>query len=369
VSKIVVTRDALTPALARAAALVPGRTTIPILGCVKLEMGPDGLTLSTTDCDAWYCETVDREKCEPWSGCVDAARLHSFVHSLSPGSPVELAADDSALTIAGADTGARLGVLPGDDFPIVVLRSDEGVTFEVEAAALSAALRFVEPSASKDDRRHYLCGAYIDPDGVLVTTDVHRMAVYRFAVSLPAFEGVILPLPAQRLLPSLLKGFAATVTVTVTPRVIEFTNGSWTLRSRLIDATFPEWRRVLPARSATPIVIEAAALRAAVGRVAAVIRTPGTKTSAARLRLEEGRLRVSAVTDTADAEVVTMIAVSTGPGEKIEIALSARYLSETLGVLEAERVELHLPANRGGSVWMCDAGETENGVIIVPMRV
>jgi DNA polymerase-3 subunit beta len=368
ISKITIARDALAPALVRAAALVPSRITIPIVACAMIEVGPDGLAISATDLDTWYTEFVDAEPREPWSGCVDAVRLHGFVHSLAPGSPVELTADDRALTITAAGARARLGVLPSDDFPTFA-PPEEGAVFAMEPTAFSAALRFVAPSIGKEETRRYLCGAFLDPEGRLVTTDGNRLAAYRLAASLPAFEGVILPLPPQRLLPLLLKGFADAVMVTVTPRVIGFSNGSWTLTSKLVDGTYPDWRSVLPARSETPIVVEAAALRAAVDRIAATCRIPNTRMSAARLRLSSGELCVSAVTDTADAEVETIIAAAGGPGDDIEIGLSTRYLAEALGVIEAEQVELHIPSDRHRAVCVCGAGEAENGIAIAPMRV
>jgi DNA polymerase-3 subunit beta len=355
--------------LARAAALAPARATDPIAACVKLDLSSSGLTIGATDCDSWYSETVDREPCEPWSGCVDAARLHGFVHSLPPRSLVELVAGDSALTITGEGARGRLTVQRADDFPVCVLRPEEGVTFELDAAALSAALKFVEPSANRDDRRYYQCGAFLDAAGAMaVTTDGNRLAVHRFAAAVPAFDGVILPLPALRLLPSLLKGFADSLTVTVSPRLIRFTDGSWLLTSKLIDGTYPDWRSVLPARSTTPIVVETAALRAAVDRISEVCFARTSQPRAARLRLADGELCVSATADTAEAEVETVIAVEAGPTD-VEVALSTRYLGDALGVLEAaEQVELHIPRDHG-PVWVCAEGETENGIAIMRMRV
>jgi DNA polymerase-3 subunit beta len=364
---ITVARDAVAPGLARAVALVPNRTTIPILACCRIETGPNELNLGTTDCDVWCTASVHAEASEPWLGCVDAVRLLGFMQSLPAGSSVELTADDQTLTIAADSAKARLAVVPADHFPMFTLRAETQVTFELEAPALLAALRFVEPSANREDSRRYLCGAHIDPEGLLVTTDGHRLAVHRFAASLPAFDGVILPLPALKLALALLKGFAGMVTVTITPNLVTLTGGSWVLASKLVDGTFPEWRRVLPARSKTPVVIETAALSVAVDRVAAICRVPNTRMSAARLRVEAGELHVSAVTDAADAEVESVIAVEAGAGDA-EVGLSARYLAEALDVLDAEQIELHVSAG-WEKIWVCAVGEAENGVVIMPMRV
>jgi DNA polymerase-3 subunit beta len=364
---ITVARDALAPVLARAAALVPSRTTIPILSCIKLAGEPDGVHLATTDMDVFYDEPVPAEGCEPWLGCVDAARAAAFAQSLPAGSALTLTVVGDWLTLAAGRTRARLSVLPADEFPVSSSRQ-ASVTFDLDAAALLAAVDFVEPCVGSEQTRYYLCGAHLDPDGLLVSTDGTRMAIHRLAASLPALDGVsvIVPAKALKLLPPLLKGFTDVVTVAVAPNRISFSGGSWTLASKLIDGAYPEWRRVVPARSREPIVVERLALRTAVDRIVAVCRRPQVKTTAIRLRLAERELVVSA-TEPAEVEVETGIPVETGPGEA-EIGLSVRYLAEVLAVLEGERVELHVPSGWGG-IWVCTAGETENGIVIMPVRL
>jgi DNA polymerase-3 subunit beta len=185
---------------------------------------------------------------------------------------------------------------------------------------------------------------------------------------LPAFPCVILPLPVVKLLPSLLKGFTETVTISISPRLMTFAAGTWRLTTKLVDGTFPGWRQLLPSRSEPPIVVEMKALRAAVDRIASVCPAPKTKTSGARLWLSGGELVIAATTDATDAEVETKIPVESGPDEA-KVALSARFLAEALDVIDADHVELHTPAGRQPVVWLCAAGDTENGIIIVPMRM
>ena len=63
----------------------------------------------------------------------------------------------------------------------------------------------------------------------------------------------------------------------------------------------------------------------------------------------------------------TVLAVNAGTGE-IEFGLSARYLAEALAVIDREQVELHI-TDRVSAVWVCGAGEPENGIGIMSMRV
>ena len=91
---VTATRDALAPALARAAAIVPNRNTTPALDCALLEASDAGLFVTTTDMDIVFRERVDTTPREPWCTCVDAERLETFVAGAAADGDVALRADD-----------------------------------------------------------------------------------------------------------------------------------------------------------------------------------------------------------------------------------------------------------------------------------
>jgi DNA polymerase III sliding clamp (beta) subunit (PCNA family) len=103
-----VAREALAPALARAAGIVPARAGIPIIQCVLLETSDEGLFVAATDTDVKYRERVDDVPRESWRGCVDAARLEAFVAGAPADGDVVLRADDEGrLSIRSGPAGCR----------------------------------------------------------------------------------------------------------------------------------------------------------------------------------------------------------------------------------------------------------------------
>jgi DNA polymerase III subunit beta len=363
----VIARDAIAPALKHAVRLVPDRTTIPVLNCVRLNIGPSRSIATACDLNSWFTATLDAEAKGEWSGCVDAQALHAFTASLPAGSEITLTGDDAQLAVTGPGARACFRVLPADEFPLMRDAVD-ALSFEIEADALAAACKFVEPTASEDGARYYLCGANIDPAGLLVSTDGNRLATCRLAVELPAIPGdIIVPRPILKLLPNLLRGFAEPITVGLAPRAIIFDAGGWNLASKLIGGTYPDWRRVTPPRVAEPMIAEVAALRRAIARVNAVYRESQT-TRAVRLRRAGDALTIAAVTDGSDpAEIISTIPVR-GGGDIDEIGLSAKFLAEALAVIDAGDVEIHV-TDRRQPIRLFGAGESETGVLIVPMRV
>jgi len=104
----------------------------------------------------------------------------------------------------------------------------------VPTAYLKAAL----VCASTEQARYYLCGVYVDPKGFLVSTDGHRL--FCAAIELDAdqapFDGWIIPREAIK---QALAGHK-TDTIEITQTRVGVVS------CKPIDATYPDWRRVLP---------------------------------------------------------------------------------------------------------------------------
>ena len=110
--------------------------------------------------------------------------------------------------------------------------------FEIHTATLRAAVEF----AAKKDIRYYLVGVYVTK-GRVVATDGHVMGVF----DAPGAAGdVILPLAlVQQVLKAAKK--AGLVEVEILEGRASMTVGGATFSGALIDGTFPDYRRVIPA--------------------------------------------------------------------------------------------------------------------------
>jgi DNA polymerase-3 subunit beta len=235
----------LAPALKSAGALTRNRSPLAILSTVMIELTPGGCSLTASNNESWFTATCEADINMTWAACVDARQCSAFLESLPKGSAVELSAGDKNdwLTLTGSGARVRLALLPAGDFPILKPpAATETVDVPLSGTVLATALRFCVPAAAVDGGRDYLRGVHFDPEGLAVATDGHRLAVHRPIANPPAFSGAIVPLPAVRLMATLMRGFAEDLVVRLSPRLIAITTPSWALTSRLIDGTFPDWR-------------------------------------------------------------------------------------------------------------------------------
>ncbi len=121
------------------------------------------------------------------------------------------------------------------------------VSIEARPDMLKAALMFV----SREATRYYLGGVHIDPAGLAVSTDGHRMFVGALApdderAALPAFDGWTIPGEALK---RALQGFKPPRGM-VDPRITISPERIGDVACKPIDGSFPDWRRAIPEAAA-----------------------------------------------------------------------------------------------------------------------
>jgi DNA polymerase-3 subunit beta len=319
---------------------VSGRSTLPILSNVLLEVGKKRLRLLATDLEMWVECGIDVEAAEDGSVTVPARVLGELVDRFGEG-PVamELAAEGSPLTVTSGKAQYEIQCLPAQEFPAAPQVID-GSTIKMAQGDLRRLIRSVIFAASGDETRAVLTGAMLrcEGDGVmLVATDMHRLAVNGGAASVTGE-------PAQAVIPSRALNEVARaatgegeVVISLGEGQIRFEVGDVCVVSRLVEGQFPDYKRVIPEQPQQQLVVNREELLTAIRRAAVLARAEANKVV---LRAQEGVLSIRA--ESADVgRGSEQVAVQLEGGE-IEIAFNAEYLIDVLSVLEAESVEIGL---------------------------
>jgi DNA polymerase-3 subunit beta len=306
---------ALRRALSRLSPLASPASTIPSLTCVRFGAGAvegdekGGVALSATDLDMRLTLDV------PASGrlasplCLPARPLSRLIAGLAADDLIRLSPENEGRALVDFGDGrASLVTVDAAEFPDAPGEPEEWTGwFELPLIKLLDTL----PFASTQETRYYLNGVCLElgEGGITaVATDGHTLAHHVIAAA-PNTQGSdikpgvlgIVPIGALRLLRgarlpdggivarlgrvTLMRSDKAkepphevtTRTETVSG-LIEFRGEGFTLRARLIDGSFPEWRRVVtPPEGMAMVAGEAqrAALMAKARRLAALMGRHG----------------------------------------------------------------------------------------------
>lgn len=345
----------LTRLLAATTKVVESRITIPILSNVLLSVedvasGGKRFTARATDLDIEISTSISVLDASNGSTTVNAKLLNDIAKKAGGDVSLELEAD--VLTVKSGRSRFRLQTLSVDDFPSFAAGGFD-VEFDVDLAALVAPVSF---AMSTEMTRYYLNGVCLEGnEGRLaaVATDGHRLSRHT-APTVGDLPPVILPRKLVSILP---KG---PVHVSLSSTKARIQTDDTTITSKLIDGTFPDYRRVIPTGNDKIVLADRKALATAVERVSAVATERGR---AVKLEIAPGQIALSV---RGDAEATDSIEADYS-GEPLEIGFNAAYLTELLGNLTGDTVRIAL--NDGGSPTIFTGGDDDVLVVLMPMRV
>jgi DNA polymerase-3 subunit beta len=374
--KFRVERDALADAVAWAARSLSARPTVPVLAGLLLSVTDDSLSISGFDLEASTEVDVAITAGETGQSLVSGRLLADITKALPP-HPVDVAVSGSRLTIACGSARFTLPTMPVEDYPkLPAMPSTAGT---VDAAEFATAVGQVAIAAGRDDTLPMLTGVRLEIDGAKLTlaaTDRYRLAVRELAWNPqdPSAEAVQVLVPA-RTLADAAKSLAHSDTMTIAlasgatgEGIIGFTgttNGRASrTTTRLLDATFPPYRSLLPSEWASAAEVNVGPLVEAVRRVALV----ADRNAPVRLEFGDGSVALSAGgEDEGRAEEQLEVAYE---GDAITTAFNPQFLLDGLGSLTASTARLLFTSSNKPVVLRPDAADGEDYTyLIMPVRL
>jgi DNA polymerase-3 subunit beta len=367
--KVTIERAQLAKSLAHVHRVVERRNTIPILANVLLRAGKTSVELKATDLDLEIVETAPGEGKTTGSTTVPAHMIHDIVRKLPEGAQVELqsAADGTQLQVRAGRSKFTLQALPETDFPDLAA-GEMSHSFNIASADLKRLIERTQFAISTEETRYYLNGIYlhaVDDKLRAVATDGHRLAQAEIKAPKGAkgMPGIIIPRKTVAEVQRLVDDAGEEVKIELSSTKIRFSLGNAVLTSKLIDGTFPDYGRVIPAANDKTLVVDKAEFMAAVDRVSTVSSERGR---AVKLALIDGKLTLSVVNPDSGS-ATEELEVEYG-AEALDIGFNGRYLLDILQQIEGEKARLKL-ADPGSPTLIEDMEAAGALYVLMPMRV
>jgi len=346
--KVVVSHSDLVDAVLSVSAVIPTRSTQPILANVLISCEGSSLTVIGTDREQTLFVSLPAEVSIPGSFGVPAKKLSDVLKQMGQGD-VELAVEDFRLTIRQDSQWVRLPGVASEDFPQTELLKSPQQSFELEARLLLELMELTTYSMSTELTRINLSGLYwqLNPDDIkMVATDGHMLALVTKPMKTGFTESLEMLLPeraASRLLALLVKAGDEKVEITPGQGSIQFVMGSYRFQSKLITEKFPDYERVLPAENNLIMLAEDVDL---INRTQLMSVVSSPITNLVKFAISKGMLELSASDLDTGAEGSAPLAIDYD-GEDLNIGFNAKMLLNILRHIPSERVRF---AMRGPAI-------------------
>ncbi len=365
--EIIVRKNDLVKELHLVQGIVERKNSIPILSNVLAEARDGELRISATDLDVSLRCGCAAQVVKEGAITLGAKKLYEIARSL-PESDVHLTVlPDAWSTIECERVVFKMAGLPREDFPSLPDgKPSKGV--EIPADALRALTTRTVFAITAEDARYYLAGALLllEKDGVsMVATDGHRLAFAHRKVALKVEEPirVLVPRKAITELGRLLESDEAVTFQQVESHLV-FSVGGRTLSSKLVEAQFPAFEKVIAAAGDKTVTLGREAFQSAIRRVSLL---SSERSRAVKLSLATGRLDLAASSpELGEARESLPVEYK---GDPVEIGFNAQYLLDFLAVAGTESVILALKdGETQGLLRPLGEGETDYRYIVMPMR-
>jgi len=371
--KVTVERAELLKSLGHVHRVVERRNTIPILANVLVKADRGKLSLKATDLDLEVTDSIAAEVSPGGSTTVPAHMFYEIVRKLPDGAQIVLegSGDRAVLSLRAGRSRFTLQTLPESDFPDLAA-GDMSHSFKVAAADLKRLIDKTQFAISTEETRYYLNGIYLHTAGTAkagmlraVATDGHRLAQVELPLPQGAagMPGIIVPRKTVGEVQRLIEAGEGEVAIELSAGKIRFTIGNVVLTSKLIDGTFPDYARVIPANNDKSLIVDKKDFEAAVDRVSTVSSERGR---AVKLSITGGRLVLS-VTNPDSGSATEEIEVEY-EADPLDIGFNSRYLLDIAAQIEGEVAVLKL-ADPGSPTLIQDKDAKGALYVLMPMRV
>jgi DNA polymerase-3 subunit beta len=336
---------------------------IPALGAVRLAGSTDGLSITATTFDGTITICLAEAEAEG-EVAVPLERLAALVRHFPADAKITITSDDHAAAVTCGRSGFRLPVFPIPDLLGRHLLGEE--TGRVELDARIARDLFARPAfaAADEASRPYLRGIFLHSTGdnlVAVGADGFRLCriTTPATTTLSTDRSLIIPIEMVKAINCLLGNVFGNVTLRRSDRLFSVEGAGFTLISRRVDATYPDYERLIPCEAPNVVIVSRAALSECLARFAAVAG-PEIGTPVVSLRWDADGLRLGA-----EGSEDYLAADVDGGGET---AVQAKHLAELINALRGDTVKISAGGPPGSPIAITGPQDQNFFAIQTPIR-
>ncbi|MBL6785068.1 MAG: DNA polymerase III subunit beta [Rickettsiales bacterium] len=379
--KLTIDKNILQKSLSHIQGVVERRNSVPILSNLKItidESKPNKINLTATDMDIAISEDLEAIIEGFGAITVPAHKLYDIVKKLPDSCDVVMQYEpqDSSqkLTVKAQKSKFTLPVLPASDYPEIDIQNVSH-SFNLNRKDLVKLLDKARFAISTEETRYYLNGIYLhqananDNRKVLraVATDGHRLASIQTNLPEGATDmpSIIIPRKTVMEIRKVLEEEQndLEIKIDLSESKIQVSYSDFTLISKLIDGSFPDYERVIPQNNTKVLTTELKPLNQAIDRVATIT---SDKSKSIKFHLDSNKITISA--NDIDNGFAKEELDTEYNDSSVEAGFNSKYLLEMTSVIDGNQIRMYF-ADSSSPALVEDVEDQDSLYVIMPMRV
>ena len=370
--KFQISKNKLFKSLSHLQGIVDKKNTLPILSNILIEAMDTSLILTSTDMDISIVEKLECNVLENGATTINSQIFYDIIRKLEENSEIEVISNDSKiLTLRANGSRFSLACLPKEDFPIIDKEND-GAKIKINSQIFAKLIDKTKFAISNEETRYFLNGLYFNifedknkTNVTLVGTDGHRLAKFSHNINekINQISGVIIPKKTINELSKLLSDIDEDIEIVISSSKIIFYINNLVFISKLIDGTFPDYKRVIPIDNNNTIEVTREKLLSAVDRVSTITNE---KSPVIKFKLLQNIINLNTINN--ENSTATEDIKLSYDGDEFEIGFNSKYIMDIVNNLEDEIIIIELKDSSSPII----AKEKSNPnlvYVLMPMRV
>ena len=248
--KIKVTQEKLSKALNNISRIAVGKVTLPILNNVLIRVDRKKVSLTTTNLDMAIVDFLPVSNSEDGVVTVPAKLLAEFVSNLPKGENIEISSKDTKITISAGKYSSIINGTPADDFPeLPEINEKKAIVYKIGIDEFKTSINQVIIASSNDLTRPALTGVYFNTYNntlAIAATDGYRLAEKKLIDKIESEVSAIVPTNSLQEVLRSINDEMEEIEISFNDDLVRFRLGEVEIISKLIDASFPDYQRLIP---------------------------------------------------------------------------------------------------------------------------
>lgn len=342
--EIEVSQDKLSKALNNVSRVAVGKVTLPVLNNVLIRVDNNKVSLITTNLDMAVVDYLPVINSKDGVTTVPAKLLAEFVSNLPKDETIKITTNDTKITITSGKYTSTINGSPADDFPeLPELDDEKAVVFKMGIEEFKHGISQVAIASSNDLTRPALTGIYFntkDNTLAIAATDGYRLAEKKLIKNVQSEISVIVPTNSLQEVIRSINEDMEEVEISFNADLVRFRLGEIEIVSKLIDASFPDYQRLIPKESDIHISVN----RSELSRVTKLAALFARKTNGAII-CEAKKPDVFSVKSAASELGENDSSIETAVDNEGKVTLNSRFLVDALNVLDASDIDFNFSSS------------------------